>query len=140
MQYLSANPIQLCKLLPGIANLIALMATTNICPAYNNPVRKKIHLWKKADMVSLLNTSHTSLHQLMQVMTNCMPLKWSTTWYNQTWENTYIKWLSERKKAFTKSGERDKNKNHLLRLEKTDEAGNQSRFYWQPDGYPGSCH
>ena len=53
MQYLSANPIQLCKLLPGIANRIALMAITKICPAYYNPVRRKIHLWKRSDMVSL---------------------------------------------------------------------------------------
>ena len=45
------NPIPLCKPLPGIANLIALMVITKICSAYNNPVRRKIYIWKKADMV-----------------------------------------------------------------------------------------
>ena len=59
-----------------------------------------------------VNTSHTSLHHFMpvtpethwsrssglpsmtvqQVMTNLIPLKWSTIRYNQTWENTAIKW------------------------------------------------
>ena len=51
-------------------------------------------------------------------MTNRIPLKWSDTRYNQTWENTAIKRFE--KKAFTKylSGGRDKNINHLIRLEK----------------------
>ena len=51
-------------------------------------------------------------------MTNHIPLKWSTTGYNQTWENTAIKRF--KKKAFTKygSGERDKSINHLIRLKK----------------------
>ena len=139
VQYLSTNPIQLCKLLPGIANLIALMAITKICPAYNNPVRRKTHLWKKAEMVLLcehithfatsFDTSFdTPIHEfwtsfndrVQQEMINRIPLKWSTTWHNKTWENTDIKRLAQRKKVFTKywSGERDKHKNHLIRLEK----------------------
>ena len=112
------NPIPLCKPLPGIANLIALMVITKICSAYNNPVRRKIYIWKKADMVRVcVNISHSSFDacytwdtpiqefwtacndKVQQLMTNRIPLKWSTTWYDQTRENTAIQWL--KKKAFT---------------------------------------
>ena len=37
--------------------------------------------------------------KIQQLMTNRIPLKWSTTWYDQTRENTAIQWL--KKKAFT---------------------------------------
>ena len=55
--------------------------------------------------------------EVQQVMTNHIPLKWSTTRYNQTWENTANKRL--KKKVLTNFDlVRDKNKNHLIRLEK----------------------
>ena len=102
------NPIPLCKPLPGIANLIALMVITKICSAYNNPVRT----W-----CLCVNISHSSFDarytwdtpiqefwtafndKVQQLMTNRIPLKRSTTWYDQTRENTAIQWL--KKKAFT---------------------------------------
>ena len=37
--------------------------------------------------------------KVQQLMTNRIPLKWSTTWYDQTRDNTAIQWL--KKKAFT---------------------------------------
>ena len=64
-------------------------------------------------------------------MTKRISLKWSTTWYYQTWENTDIKRLAQRKKkAFTKywSDERDKHKNHLIRLEK--QMKQETRVYF----------
>ena len=111
------NPIPLCKPLPGIDNLIALMVITKICSAYNNPVRRKIYIWKKRTWCLCVNISHSSFDarytwdtpiqefwtafndKVQQLMTNRIPLKWSTTWYDQTRENTAIQWL--KKKVFT---------------------------------------
>ena len=145
MQYLSANPIQLCKLLPCIANLIALMAITKICPAYNNPVRgggtvrRNIHLWKKAEMVSLrehITYFATSCHARYTHRSRSSgphsmikSSKWWPTAFHwngpppdiiKPGRTQISNGLPNVKKAFTKywSGERDKYKNHLIRLEK----------------------
>ena len=121
----SVHPVQQCKPLSGIADLIDVMALTKICPAYNNHNNHvKIHRWKEADMLSVCEhftyfatscdaryTRDTPIPEIwttfndkvQQVMTNLIPLKRSTTRYDQTWENTAIKWLAQRKKkAFTK--------------------------------------
>ena len=43
------NPIPLCKPLPGIANLIALMVITKICSAYNCDIFGVYHNWLQSD-------------------------------------------------------------------------------------------
>ena len=57
------NPMPLCKPLPGIANLIALMSITKICSAYNNPVREgKSTYGKKRTWCLCVNISHSSCY------------------------------------------------------------------------------
>ena len=131
------------------------MAITKICSAYNNPVRSKIYTWKKADMVFVcehitfiiwcpLYLRYTDpgvldriQWKVQQLMTNRIPLKWSTTWYDQTRENTAIQWL--KKKAFTHFD--------LVReTQSTDPAWKQMKqdtrvdFNMYTYGCPGSCH
>ena len=63
----SVNPLQRCKHLPCIADLIAVMALTKICPAYDNPVGGKSTHGKGQTWCLCMNTSHTSLHHMMPV-------------------------------------------------------------------------
>ena len=119
--------IQLCKPLPGIANLIALMAITKICPAYNNPVRRKIHLWKSGHVVymSIIPETHWSRSSGPPSMIKSSKWRSTACYWNGPPPDTIKPGRTQlskclpniKKKAFTKywSGE---NKNHLIRLEK----------------------
>ena len=75
--------------------------------------------------------------KVQQFMTNRIPLKWSTTWYDQTRENTAIQWL--KKKAFT-------NFDLVRETKSPDPAWKQMKQDSRVDfniytyGCPGSCH
>ena len=99
---------------------------------------------KKRTWCLCVNISHSSFYarytdKVQQFMTNRIPLKWSTTWYDQTRENTAIQWLKN--KAFTNFD--------LVRSRETkspDPAWKQMKQDSRVDfniytyGCPGSCH
>ena len=75
--------------------------------------------------------------KVKQLITNRIPLKWSTTWYDQSRENTAIQWL--KKKAFT-------NFDLVRETKSPDPAWKQMKQGTRVDfniytyGCPGSCH
>ena len=134
--------IQRCEPLPGMADHAAVLAITKLSSPHIRPAKRKILLWKRADMEAVrrrITTFNASFHdqftsdtpiqelwsafstEVMQIMTDLVPTKWTTSRYNQPWITTAIKRLSRRKKkAFIKyrATKRDKDKLRLLRLEK----------------------
>ena len=95
--------IQRCEPLPGVADHDAVLAITKLASPLHKPIRRRIHLWKRADMEIVRNritTFSTSFHEqcssdtpvqemwsafsseIQNIMTDLVPSKWSTTLYN----------------------------------------------------------
>ena len=72
--------IQRCEPLPGIADHVSVLVITKLCSPYSKPVKRKIHIWKKADMVTIrehiqtfsecfheCHNSHTPVQELWNI-------------------------------------------------------------------------
>ena len=96
-----------------------MLAITKLVSPLHKPIRRKIHLWKKANMEIVrqrITTYGTTFHEqytsdtpvqeiwsafsseVHHIITDLIPSKWSTTRYNQPWVTTAIKRLARRKK------------------------------------------
>ena len=101
----------------------------NISHSSFMPVIPEIHRSRSSGLHSMI--------KVQQFMTNHIPLKWTTTWYDQTRENTAIQWL--KKKAFT-------NFDLVRETKSPDPAWKQMKQDSRVDfniytyGCPGSCH
>ena len=144
--------IQRCDPIPGLADHAAVLVTTKLQPGPRKPIRRQIHLWKKADMEEIrkhLQDYSTTFHskyttdtpvqdlwndfanELKWIMDKLVPNKMSTTRYNQVWVNTQIKRLSRRKiKAYNKykRTKKDKDWHRRVRLEKEMKRETRSAY------------
>ena len=109
---------------PGVAGHDAVSAITKITSPLRKHIRRRIHLWKKANMEIVrqrVTRYSTTLHEqytsdtpvqemwsafsseVQHIMTDLAPSKWSTTRYNQYWVTTAIKRLARcKKRAYRK--------------------------------------
>lgn len=114
-----------CVPLPGVSDHEMVLAVADVAARHQKPVRRKIHLWKKADlptMKNLLSKFSTDFiasnsivtpiddmwnqlsAKLQEILTACVPSKMTTTRFNQPWINGHLKRLARRKKkAFRKA-------------------------------------
>ena len=111
--------IQRCEPIHGVADHDAVLAITKLTSPLNKPIRRRIRLWKKANMEIVrqrITTFSTTFHEqyssdtpvkemwsafsseVHHIMADPIPSKWSTTRYNQPWVTTAIKRLARRKK------------------------------------------
>ena len=111
--------IQRCEPIPGLSDHIAVLVTTKLQAGPRKPIRRKIHLWKKADTEGIrdhVNNYSETFHsqytvetpveelwtnfskEVKWIMDNLVPSKMSTIRFNQPWINTEIKRLTRRKK------------------------------------------
>lgn len=115
--------VQKCTAIPGLSDHAAVLVTTRLRPAKSKPAKRKILLWKRADMTTIRNcitnyaeqfnstySSETPIQDLWndfssflkQVMTDHIPSKWTSSGYTKPWANTTIKRLSRRQKKALK--------------------------------------
>ena len=125
--FLSNRPslVNRCSPLPGIGDHDLVLVDTNIMPHRQKPARRKIFLWKNADLSNMkkeclifqdqLLQEFSSLspvsdmwnavkHFLTQLQNRHVPSKMSSTRFHQAWITTSLKRLTRRKKrAFNKA-------------------------------------
>ena len=155
--------IQRCEPLPGVADHDAVLAITKLASPLHKPIRRRIHLWKKANMEIVRNritTFSTSFHEqyssetpvqemwsafpseIQNIMTDLVPSKWSTTRYNQPWVTTAIKRLARRKKkAYKKfrASRNNKDKTRFDRLKQEMQRVTRQAFKGEPQGILQLC-
>ena len=117
--------IRKCVCLPGISDHDMVLTVADIRAKPHRPVRRKIHLWKNANMEGIREDmesftdaylSHTSLDtpvetqwtqiksKILSVLDNRVPSKMTTCRFSQPWITADLKRLSrKKKKAFRRS-------------------------------------
>jgi hypothetical protein len=116
-----------CSPLPGVSDHEMVLSISDVRAKRQKPVRRKILLWKKADMSQIKsrlqefatsflasNTADTPVNtmwsqitsSLHQILNDCVPSKMTTTRFNQPWINRHLKRLSRKKKRAYKKARR----------------------------------
>ena len=127
--------VQRCVAIPGLSD----HATTKLRPAIAKPPKRKILLWKRADMITLrhkiddlareLITTHitatpiqvlwdTFASGIQNIMKDQIPSKWSSSCYAKSWANVTIKSLSRRHKKALKKYRHTQRTKDLARMKK----------------------
>ncbi|XP_072048705.1 uncharacterized protein [Amphiura filiformis] len=128
--------ISKCVPLPALSDHEMVLTISDVRAKRQKPVRRKLFLWKKADMSKvksnfsdfstnfiMINSIDTPVDNLWnQISTNmqetlvdCVPSKMSTTRFNQPWINSHLKQLARRKKRAFMKAKKTKSKNDRSR-------------------------
>jgi hypothetical protein len=129
--------INRCSGLPGFSDHDIVFIDINVRAIRRKPVRRKIFLWKRADLdcireriktwsdkfVSTYSTStpldelaEAVQHELDQVLKDNVPSKWSSTRYSQPWFNSETKRATRRKARAFKKARRTNTYRHWKRF------------------------
>ena len=135
--------VQRCVAIPGLSDHAAVLITTKLRPAKSKPPKRKILLWKRADMIALrhkiddlareFTTTHTTAtpiqvlwdtfaSAIQSIMKDQIPSKWSSSCYTKPWANATIKRLSRRQKKALKKYRQTKRPKDLARMKKLQKA------------------
>jgi hypothetical protein len=115
-----------CKALPGVSDHEIVLVESDMSAKYQRPVKRKVYLWKKADIAGLKsdfskfnrefceNCKHhmnsSDIDQLwknfclktQEILDRYVPSKMTTSRFSQPWINREIKRLSAKKKRYFK--------------------------------------
>ena len=135
--------VQRCVAIPGLSDHAAVLVTTKLRPAKIKPTKRKILLWKRADMIAIRNridelahdftstyTPDTPIQELWEAFSSSMkltikdhiPSKWTSSTHTKPWANTIIKRLSRRQKKALKKYRQTKCPRDLNRLKRLQKA------------------
>lgn len=114
-----------CIPLPGVSDHEMVLSVSDVRAKRQKPARRKIFLWKKADMEKIksvlcdfasnfldVNTINTPIDtlwnqittKLQAILDECVPSKMSTARFNQPWITSHLKNLARRKhRAYKKA-------------------------------------
>ncbi len=117
--------INRCEPLPGISDHDAIFVDSNVKDDRQKPVRRKIHLWTKADFDAVRNRVSEFLEEFIRthaidtpvdqlwellrdeiksIIDEYIPSKFTTTHFNQPWVNRRVKRLKRQKqKCYNKA-------------------------------------
>ena len=135
--------VEKCASLPSLGDHDVVMIKTSAAAKRAKPVRRKVYLWKKADIDKMTSeaekfaTSVTNKYDLsseieemwkeikdgiMRLQEECVPSKMTSTRYNQPWVNREVKRKAQQKKrCYMKAKETGKAKDwerfHLKKRE-----------------------
>ena len=128
-----------CAPIPGLSDHDIVLADTNVLPARQKPVKRKIYLWKRADKSSMsedlkqftgefvhANTTETEVNTLwttfkqkcIESVNKYVPSKYTSTRFNQPWCNRDVCRLTLRKRRAYKKAGISKNLTDWLRYKK----------------------
>ena len=128
-----------CAPIPGLSDHDIVLADTNVLPARQKPVKRKIYLWKRADKSSMsvdlrqftrefvhANTTETEVNTLwttfkqkcIESVNKYVPSKYTSTRFNQPWCNRDVRRLTRRKRRAYKKARISKNPTDWLRYKK----------------------
>ena len=110
-----------CTCLPGIGDHDIVFIDTNLKPSRAKPSKRKIYLWKKADVVSMQTKTRDLQRELQdscwaemdtesmwekiktsitKIMNDHVPTKLTSSRFNQPWVNTDVKRICRKKKKY----------------------------------------
>ena len=135
--------VQNCSSLPGIGDHAAVLVKTRLRPRRLKPPKRKILLWKRADLSAIrekiksldeefhnkysvntpVQTLWNALAEAMQsLMAELVPSKWTSSTHTKPWANTAIKRLSRRQQRAHKRYQHTKKEKDLVRMKKLQKA------------------
>ena len=141
--------VKSCETIPGISNHDMLVINSDLKPTYNKPKRRKVYIYKRADMNTIkqnsLNMTELSeniintdvdwpindmweklKHGIYEVMEKNIPSKLTSNRHNLSWINHKLKQLIKKKNKLYNKARQSKKKRRLGLLQSTSKTYTES--------------